>query len=82
MTGYVCVSQKLSHLCAGGICGGILVTVMIRSIGHVVEHVVSADSVTTLEGLHYLLLRIPVMNPTLEALRMVTAVKILQRAKQ
>ena len=53
-----------------------------RSVKEVVERVVRKESSPSVRSLYYLLLRVPLVNPGLEVLRVVVAYQILLRLKE
>ena len=53
-----------------------------RSGKEVVERVVRKESIPSVRSLYYLLLRVPLVNPGLEVLRVVVAYQILLRLKE
>ena len=55
---------------------------MSRSVKEVVERVVRKESIPSVRSLYYLLLRVPLVNPGLEVLRVVLAYQILLRLKE
>ena len=55
---------------------------MSRSVKEVVERVVRKESIPSVRSLYYLLLRVPLVNPGLEVLRVLLAYQILLRLKE
>ena len=55
---------------------------MSRSVKEVVERVVRKESIPSVRSLYYLLLRVPLVNPGLEVLRVVLAYQILLRLEE
>ena len=53
-----------------------------RSVKEVVERVVRKESIPSVRSLYYLLLRVPLVNPVLEVLRVVVAYQTLLRLKE